>query len=327
MIKVSIILPVFNAEKYIKTTVQSVLNQTLKDIELIIVDDGSTDNSFQICQKMQQLDDRIILKKIENKGVSNARNYGIELARGKYLMFIDADDEYNNKIVEKMTRSIEDADLSVCNFMYLKNNGKIFFKDIKNKCNFDETSKMICFLQRNNLFNVVWNKIYKREVIINNDIKFNLEISIAEDLEFNLKYIENIKKINFINELLYIYRVSETGLNYRYQKDRIHIRKKIYDYQKKIFKSKHYDINLLNNEYIKICLSELKQISYIKDENQKKGQIKSIIKDNNRKNELQRIQKEGNLKQKIISIFLNKQICLFIIYWIIEYFCKRGGKQ
>ncbi len=318
MIKVSIILPMYNAEKYIKDTIYSVLNQTFKDIELIIVDDGSTDNSYEICKEIQQLDNRIVLEKIENKGVSNARNYGIEMAKGKYVMFIDSDDKYDINIVEKMVKGIESSDLLVCKFKELRPNGKIKFRNIKYNYEISENSHMINFLQKNNLFNVVWNKIYKKDIIIDNNIKFNTNISIAEDLEFNLKYIDKIGNIKYINEFLYIYRLGETGLNYKYQKDRIEIRKNIYKYQKEMFYKKGYDINLINNEYIKICLAELKQISYLRNKKLEKEKVKLIIKNQDRQRELLRIKTEGNIKQKILTIILSKQVFLTMIYKLIK---------
>ena len=322
MIKVSIILPVYNAEKYIKDTIYSVLNQTIKDIELIIIDDGSVDNSYNICKEIQKIDTRIVLKKIENNGVSNARNYGIKIAKGKYLMFIDADDQYDCNIVRKMLSSIENSDLSVCNFKEIRQNGKIKSKKIKYKKNISkENSLMINFLQKNDLFNVVWNKIYKKDIIIKNNIEFNTKISIAEDLEFNLKYIEEVNDIEYINESLYMYRISKVGLNFRYQENRIKIRRKIYKYQKEIYNKKKYDINLLNDEYIKICLSELKQIGYIenRNKNKEKKRLKSLLKNKERMQELQRIKKEGNIKQKIFSLLLTKNLYLYIIFVIIKF--------
>lgn len=319
MIKVSIILPMYNAEKYIKDTIYSVLNQTIKDIELIIIDDGSTDDSYKICEEIQQLDNRIVLRKIENNGVSNARNYGMKIAKGKFLMFIDADDKYDSNIVNKMLEGIENNDLSVCDFKELKQNGKIKSKNLKYNGDINESSLMINFLQRNNLFNVVWNKIYKKEIIIDNNLNFNKEISIAEDLEFNLKYIEKTKNIKYINEALYIYRLADTGLNYKYQKDRIKIRKNIYKYQKRIFFEKGYNINLLNNEYIKICLAELKQISFFKNDKNEKEEVRLVIKDEERQKELLRIRQEGNIKQKVLSNLLSRQPYLYIIFLLIKY--------
>ncbi len=318
MIKVSIILPVFNAEDNIRNTIESVLNQTLKEIELIIIDDGSTDNSFEICQEMKKIDNRIVLKTMENNGVSNARNIGIEVARGKYIMFIDDDDEYDYKIVEKMIKKIETTDLAVCNFSILKNNGKKEYKNIKKEYECYKLDKMIAFLQKNNLFNVVWNKIYKKEIIINNNIRFNTDISIGEDLEFNLKYFEHIKKIACISESLYIYRVTTSGLNYKYHEDRIAIRKKLYDYEQDFFERNKFNGKLIYNEYIKICLAELKQIRHLKQNDKIMNLIKEILYDKVRRDKLQQIKNNGRLKERVLGELLSHMLSMIIIYKIIE---------
>lgn len=317
MDKVSIIMPVYNSEKYLKDTIESVIKQTYNRIELIIVDDASTDDSYNICKEMQNGDDRIILQRIENGGVSKARNLGLKLASGDYIMFIDSDDLYDEKIVEKMINSIENNDWGVCLFEKLDNKGKIHKKKIKENINIEKIDYFISFLQKNDLFNNVWNKIYKRDIILENNITFNEEISIAEDLEFNLKYIEKIKKITYVDEYLYTYRLSTNGLNYSYHKDRIEIRKKLYKYQKELFLKNNYDVSLITNEYIKICLAELKQLNWLKNNNQINIKIKEILRDKDRQKELQTIKKQGII-YKFLIFFLSNKFCLFFICKLIK---------
>ncbi|UJF15261.1 glycosyltransferase [Jeotgalibaca sp. MA1X17-3] len=126
MIKVSIIVPVYNVEKYLKKSIESLMNQTLKDIEIILVNDGSTDNSLFICKQYEKKDFRIKVIDKNNGGVSSARNIGIELASGQYIGFIDPDDWIEPEMYEKMYSKIEKtkSDVCICNYIKEKNKKK-----------------------------------------------------------------------------------------------------------------------------------------------------------------------------------------------------------
>ncbi len=115
-IKVSIIVPVYNVEKYLQSCMDSLVNQTLEDIEIICVNDGSTDNSLEILESYAKKDSRIKVFTIENSGNSIARNYGIKIAKGKYVGFVDSDDYINETMFEKLYNSCEqnDLDLAIC---------------------------------------------------------------------------------------------------------------------------------------------------------------------------------------------------------------------
>lgn len=318
MIKVTVILPVFNAEKSVKKTIESVLKQTFKDFELIVINDGSTDDSLKVCQEIQKKDDRIVIKNIENNGVSNARNIGLKMAQGEYIMFIDSDDEYFPTTLEKMVKNIEFSDLCVCNFSISKDNVLIKSKKLNTDYKFCNINNDIIFLQKNNLFNVVWNKIYKRKTISENNIEFNKDISIAEDLEFNLDYIKYTNKISYLNEVLYLYKTSSNGLNYRYHDNRINIRKKLYEYEKNIFKEKNFPIESLYNEYLKICLSELKQANYLSKSKNIIKILKEILIKEDRRKELQQIKLNGKIKEVILAKLLSNFFLTLIICKIIK---------
>lgn len=112
-IKVSVIIPAYNAEKYIKMTVESIINQTLKEIEVIIINDGSTDNTLSIINELEKKDDRIIIINNENKGVSYSRNIGIKKSRGEYLAFIDADDWIEKNYLKDTYNIAEKQELDI----------------------------------------------------------------------------------------------------------------------------------------------------------------------------------------------------------------------
>ena len=124
--KTSIIIPIYNSEKYLHKLLESVINQTYKDIEIILVNDGSTDNSLNICEEFRSRDNRIKICNKANGGVSSARNEGIETATGEYITFIDADDYIDKNYIEMLVNNIEDGYL-----IKIFNNKKLDFNNIR----------------------------------------------------------------------------------------------------------------------------------------------------------------------------------------------------
>lgn len=201
----SIIMPVYNAEKYLDYSIQSVINQIYKDFELILVDDGSTDHSLEICRKYQLLDERIKVISQENRGISGARNAGIDVAIAEYITFIDNDDIIHPKMYEIMLKHMiadKKLDLIMCGAVRTKN------------CNFEELSEdyEICNLTKKDLYAgmfsnsetdwkymVVWNKIYRTNVVK----QITFETSGTEDTVFNCKYFEYVNNAKLIKKDLY----------------------------------------------------------------------------------------------------------------------------
>ena len=203
---VSIIIPVYNVELLIKDCLESVLNQTYKNIEIILIDDGSKDKSGLICDEYAKKDDRIIVIHKNNEGVSVARNIGIDKSKGDYICFIDSDDYISKYMVEHMLKKIEeeDSDIVVCNFVEEKNNKiiKKYYVDkdmIDTKKNFMRYIAFKCTWQC-----MIWNKMYKKTAI--GDIRFKAGTKIAEDYLFLMEVLDrNVKKISYIDEVLYYY--------------------------------------------------------------------------------------------------------------------------
>lgn len=199
MPSVSVIVPVFNKEKYIKRTIESVLRQTYKDFELILINDGSTDFSKDILIEYKNKDSRIVLIDQENKGVSSSRNFGIDLAKSKYLSFLDADDEIHECFLEKMLATIEDSNVCCCGhfdvFTGVKVKPKMKFyqgdileKYIYNKCTPNTNSWLI-----------------KKEFLEKYKIKFNTNISWGEDMDFFSRILLHEKNVKIIEEYLTCY--------------------------------------------------------------------------------------------------------------------------
>ena len=194
---VSIIVPVYNVEKYINRCLDSIINQTYKNLELILIDDGSTDNSGKICDEYSKVDRRIIVKHNTNKGVSYTRNCGINLASGEYLLFIDSDDYVDLNYVENLLKPIilEDYDLVVCNINH------IFYNDIKNNI---VNTKLLSQNYYDDLYilNILRitpvNKLFKTKIITAFNIKFIENLSYSEDCIFNYEYAKHVKNINML---------------------------------------------------------------------------------------------------------------------------------
>lgn len=203
---VSIIIPVYNAEQHIAKCLKSILRQTYKNIELIIVNDGSTDNSLEICHNFQKKDNRIKIITIENSGPSKARNIGLKTSAGSYIQFVDADDYVEDTITQRLVASMMDNyQLVICGYNIIFNNKKIvnILEDAEYKLN--EFLDIFCDLYKKNQFQYLWNKIYSASIIKSYNISFNEETKRGEDALFNIDYLEKCSVILIINEPLYNY--------------------------------------------------------------------------------------------------------------------------
>ncbi len=203
MIKVSIIVPVYNVENYVGKCLQSLVNQTLEGIEIIVVNDGSTDNSKELIKKFmkENISSNIIYVEKENGGLSDARNYGMKYAKGEYIAFLDSDDYVENTMYEKLYNKAisENADYVECDFYWVYPNKK------KEDKGFRYTNKKEMFVHARV---VAWNKLIKRDVIKE---KFPYGMH-YEDVEFFYKLLPNITKFAFVEEPLIYYIQRENSL-------------------------------------------------------------------------------------------------------------------
>lgn len=249
-IKVSVILPVYNNERTIRRCIESVLEQTYKNIELLIVDDGSRDTTHDICMEYKEIDKRIVFQRIMHGGVVRARNCGLAKTTGTYVTFIDADDYYYPDRIRRMVQAMErsGADLVVCSYHKLMGNYKI-------PCNLREAAKTyeIKRYLRNTLkdpghhyYGVVWNKMYRRQVIREHTLFFDKDAGLGEDFIFNLCYFEQISTVTVVGKALCCYDCSnDNSLSRNSQKTlddvmfEYYSRVKIYEKYIKCFQQKN----------------------------------------------------------------------------------------
>ena len=204
--KVSVIIPAYNAEKYLSKCLNTLINQSYSNLEIIIVNDGSTDLTKKCCEEYQKKDSRIRLANLKNGGVSKARNYGIEMATGEYLTFVDSDDYVDRRFIEFLVNAIQYVQLSIVDYSVVNCNN-IITKSVTK-----ESSKEMTNVEAlENIFKeemyggYVWNKLFVRKVLIENNIRFRPDIKIWEDLLFCTEYLSKIDKVNYLRESLYFY--------------------------------------------------------------------------------------------------------------------------
>lgn len=210
---ISVIIPIFNLEHYIEKCIDSVLKQTYTNLEILLIDDGSTDNSLEICNKFKENDRRIKILTQNNKGVSSARNKGLDNAHGEYILFVDGDDYIEKNMIEKLYLNIKEYDISICNFYEVNKNLKIE-NSMHNTNNVIDSEEFFTNIFENDgVRGYLWNKLIRKTIIKN--IRIDEELSIMEDLVFLANISRNINKV-YIDKNLYLYNYvkrDESALN------------------------------------------------------------------------------------------------------------------
>lgn len=210
MITLSIIIPVYNAADRIEKCIRSICTQTIQDIEIITVNDGSTDHSLEILEKLCEQDTRIKVLHYPNGGAAVARNRGLKVATGKYIGFVDADDWIEPRMFEKLIATLEtdDTDIVVCNIQKEYDNKIETVLDCKNHEILSDN-----LLQKFILFEfdyAIYNKLYKRDFLVNHHISFDKDLRLSQDALFNLYAFTYINKLSIVPETFYHY-VSKEG--------------------------------------------------------------------------------------------------------------------
>ncbi len=216
--KVSIVVPVYNSEKYLDGCVQSILTQSYPNIELILVNDGSTDRSAEICRKYAAEYENIVCINQENAGVSAARNTGLDSVTGEYVAFVDSDDRIKPDMIKLLVEAIEreSADMSICGYEVIRadrvENRGIDREVVSGK---REVAEYFALHFEEAIASSVWCKLFRHSLIKH---RFDRELSMGEDLFFNLPYVKQMTKVISIPEMLYIYDKSNDGsLTYAYR--------------------------------------------------------------------------------------------------------------
>ena len=327
--QVSIIVPVYNVENYIERCLNSLVNQTFKDIEIITINDGSTDKSLELLNKYAKEDIRISVIDLGDEGVSYCRNLGIEKANGKYIMFVDSDDWIDSSMVEVMYKKAEEnkLDLVMCSYIReFKDHSKekifnlpqeIIYKDNEVK---NELLRKLVGPIKEELSNpemldalgTVWGKLYRSDILKENKIKFVdlKEIGSAEDTLFNIFTFNYLKKLMFLNKPMYHYwRDNLKSVTSQYNPKLKEQRKVFFKYISDFIRENNFEQvfeEALNN---RICTSVLGL-----------GLIEC-----SQNNKISEINKIKNIKKIIYEEYIrnaykNLELKYFSIHWRVFYF-------
>lgn len=207
---ISVIVPVYNAEKYLPKCLESILSQTFTDFELLLIDDGSTDNSSKICDNYASKDNRIRVFHKENGGVSSTRNRGIKESQGKWIVFVDSDDWVGTEYLQSMFCDSKTSDLSMQGYKIIRVNGEEEVHKFDSNIYTNNIMLVFCESEYKNIINSPISKLFKREIIEINNIQFDNSISYGEDHLFVLEYLKYVKNVYISNISDYYYYQDDT---------------------------------------------------------------------------------------------------------------------
>lgn len=213
---ISIIIPVYNIKKYIEQCLYSITNQTYVNIEILLIDDGSTDESGRLCDKWAKKDARIHCFHQQNLGVSVARNIGLKHCTGQYIMFVDGDDEIAPNMCEKLLKALTetDADVSYCGFYNIFSDKQE--KNLPPYKMMNNVESLNALLTDISFFSAVWNKMFRRCTIFSDEkfIKFSADVAVSEDALWLTEVLNGVKKVVSVPDALYYWKRREDSATF-----------------------------------------------------------------------------------------------------------------
>lgn len=254
MIKLSVIIPVYNSErKGLANCLDSLTRQSFKDFELILINDGSTDNSFTICKEFEKKDSRIRTISKENTGVSDSRNTGLSIASGEYITFIDSDDFVEQDYLKELISNAYNSDLVICGIkQHFPNNEKIF-KTQAGLFKADDSTAFHRLIKSRLVFGPC-NKLFRTEIIKKNNILFPTDTDYGEDRIFCFNYLRHIRNFRIIDTIYYDYQMyGEDSLSGKYRENLFFIE---YHQWRKLFEL-YQHLSCLTNDALKDLFIEL----------------------------------------------------------------------
>lgn len=292
---ISIVIPVYNAEKYLEQCLNSIKNQTYKNFEVILVNDGSIDHSESICMDFVKVDTRFKYFTKVNGGASSARNLGLDNAQGKYITFIDADDWVDENHLEVLINNIKEnnSDMAVSSIKKFDNVSKFGFrvhsKQEKYLLNYNKLNReeflviLPKLIHASNSYKIAVSKLFKKELL--SDVRFDESIVYGEDLDFFFKIYNNISSISYVDEVSYIYRLYDESTSSKfgqlYMEQELGIYKKMYEKIEELglptihyyntirdlleFRKDLLENRVLFNEYLEFLETKEKSVTYPKD--------------------------------------------------------------
>lgn len=333
---ISIVVPVYNAESSIVRCIHSILQQKGVNFEIIVVDDGSEDKSFKLCQKLEVLHKEMKVYHTENKGVSHARNFGIEKATGKWIVFVDADDELAEGALSASVETQKEylCDTVCWNMVSITHKGIYPYNSFRVENNLvresqiDDLLKSLYHIPSKNFYGTLiracWGKMYLLQIILENNIRFIENMSMGEDAAFLFEYFHYCKLVAFLDQPLYKYYELGDSVTKRYKKNFFSIQKKEAYIISKLYKKYGEDpekafVYFWNISFMTYIENELK----IPQSNSKIIQKANRYLQNNMVKKYMVKNKSENGLSKLKS-FLLKYKFTFIVACIYVWICKRN---
>ena len=323
MVKISVVVPVYNVEKYVAECIESLMKQTLKDIEIILVNDNSKDNSNEICKQYLEKDSRISLYQSEGKGVSAARNIGIEHSNGEWISFVDSDDWLEEDMLEKLYNisTQRKSDIIMCDtFVNIGDEQKEndFYPEEKIFTGKDKDLLKVQAVKPSEgdyhpqfmACGVPWAKIYNKEFILKNKLAYKTNLPRRQDMIFNLEAFEKANEINYNKIKLYHYRKNMASKVHRFEAN------VCYEYNNIIGELKNYmesysETKILEKSYNSIVVEYYRafiKYFYSKENPKTTDEKLDVFNENLNKDEYLKILKNcSNRKVKIIVNLLRKR--------------------
>lgn len=328
MAKVSIVVPVYNTdEKYFKKCIESLIEQTERKIEIIIVDDGSKKEVAQVCDNFSKIDERICVIHKENEGVSVARNTGMTKASGEWLLFVDSDDWLEKDAVEKILKYADGLDVVISK--HFEDNEKQGV-DTKNSVIIEENQEeminsLFLDLPKEKMLGAIWGKLYNRRLLIDNKIYFEKGLKMGEDFLFNFEVLLKSKKIGYISDFLYHYRKENNGeaVTQKFDEKMFEKYDLLFQAFERNFKSiiteiyeKQYEVFVIRQlDYL--CRIHIYNANNNETNFEKKNKLKEIVKKNYYKEAISKVNiKLLSKRKKVLVILLRLKLYGFerIVY-------------
>lgn len=332
---VSIVVPAHNVEKYICDCLNSLINQSYRDLEIIVIDDGSTDTTGKLCDSFAEKDCRIKIVHKKQGGVSSARNLGIALASGEWITFVDSDDWLKQDIIAKMMPALKNDLLNCFGYDVVDVNGLYAEKEAfyTGELSREELIANVVYLcdekyNLGNFYRAIWGKLLRTDIIKNNDIRFSEDLTMGEDALFLVQYLQFVKGLNFISQDGYNYRQISSSVTHRF-KEKLYIYN---DNQYRELKKELQKNDLIDNAYIRISMVNFRWWMFtsliensLNGVREKKIQPQKIFLDaikwfNNYISEMrQSVENIERINDKFVELYQNRQrnayyLCFFFLY-------------
>lgn len=339
MAKVSVIIPIYKVEKYLSRCLESVVNQTLDDIEIVLVDDGSPDSCPEICDRYAKKDSRIKVIHKKNEGLGYARNSGMLIATGEYIAFLDSDDYVSKDMYEKVYSELKrtDADCCVTGYVVKKDSGDEIHKENPLGTAVYESDDIITKVLAGMLGSKpdqardtdvgmsVWKCVYRKELLQDKGILFPSERElISEDIIFQIRVLSQVKRVCTLSEVMYYYceNANSQSLTKTYSKDKFDRYKKLYNVELEMLsKIKFCEETRLRATRMflgntRVCIKQICQ-STENSKQEKKTLLQEICDDKEIQDVLKWYPwKDNPLRQKIVTLLIKKK-CVRLIMWLV----------